>query len=350
MSLKTIHEASKQQNISENRQESKSDLELIEQQSRRITELEEQLQKETDRAAQSEKKLETANQTIQTLSSDKSKLKNKIAEQAGHIEKLHGSDLVLKENEKLTEETQNANEAAEACKTEYKQKAAWLAWEQGEAERLRKDAEAAKKKVEEERSRQDMRIERQATALYHEREKSLKEEYEKKKASYQVWVMAGWLCSLLTTVLMAARSECLIKDLVSCFSAAGRFLRLLFTTAIEGANEVSKLADKIPQEIVAIVLHYILLALVFLLIVGIAFALVAVVMYKMIKFFVNIKFADLTSLIVAIVSVAMVVCFAEPVSNVIPFNLLLVEVIIYAAYMFIRMVVSSRYERSRCRW
>lgn len=120
MGLRSMHEAGRQQN----EQENSSMLELIDKQSREISELQAQVLELSSKCS--------------TLMSELQQKSETIVELNGRIEKLNGSDLVLEENVRLKQENQHIMRETETTvlniKREYQQKVRELASEQSRVE------------------------------------------------------------------------------------------------------------------------------------------------------------------------------------------------------------------------
>lgn len=130
MGLRSMHEAGRQQN----EQENSSMLELIDQQSREISELQAQVLELSSKCS--------------TLMSELQQKSETIVELNGRIEKLNGSDLVLEENVRLKQENQHIMRETETTvlniKREYQQKVRELASEQSRVEQREREANSLK--------------------------------------------------------------------------------------------------------------------------------------------------------------------------------------------------------------
>ena len=108
------------------------------------------------------------------------------------------------------------------------------------------------------------------------------------------------------------------------------------------AKWASQIGDKIPQPIVAVIVHWLLLILVLLLLCG---GLGVLVCIGGIKLFTGctekLEFADDWSLLVFLVSLALSIFFADEIRAVVPINLLLLNIIIHALYVLVRWYVKG---------
>ena len=337
MGLKSMH-AEKQ---SEQLQQSVQNNSLIEQQSQRIAELETQIQK---------------------LSSDKQELVStiaeqgrRIAEQSEQIEKLNEADNVLKlneelkkQNEKLKQEKQNAEQEAEAevlsVKEDYAEKSRHLDSLQSSARESMNQAEALQADLSHQiQTKAEALVESKRKALqgeYEAKQRSLDSEYKALTVSHKGFLFGCLLYGVLTTVFTAIRSEQFVSDFKAFFIAIWQFLVDAFQLLLKGGQWASQLGDKIPQPVVATIVHY-LLFIVFVGGIGIG---VAVLIFlgarKLFEFYTD-DYADTISLAVFLVSLAIAVYFAELIRTFSQVNLILSIILVHILYVLGRMYVRA---------
>lgn len=297
------------------------------------------------------KQAEKSEIQIQKLLSEKQELVStvaeqgkRIAEQTEQIEKLNEADNVLKlnaelkkQNEKLKQDKLNAEQEAEATVSSVKEEYAAKGRELD-----RRIGEAAKQSAElkEERASVNQDVERRATAMYQSRKKELDSKFKAQSLSYDGFVLGLLLYGVLTTVFTAIRSEQFVSDFKAFFIAIWQFLVNAFQLLLKGGQWASQLGDKIPQPVVATIVHYLLL-IVFVGGIGIG---VGVLIFlgasKVFEFYTD-DYADTLSLAVFLISLAVSVYFAEPIRAVIPINLLLLLILVHIVYVLIRWYVKG---------
>ena len=284
MGLKSMH-AEKQ---SEQPQQSVQDNSLIEQQSQRIAELmkgqeqdsyliEQQSQKKDLQASEAisqaeewKNQAEKSEIQIQKLLSEKQELVStvaeqgkRIAEQTEKIEKLNEADNVLKlnaelkkQNELLKQARQKAEQEAEATvssvKREYEAKGRELDRRIGEAANQSASLKAERQSISED-------IEQRAIAKYLNQKKELDRKFKAQTASYDSFLLGLLLYGVLTTVFTAVRSEVFVSDFKTFFVAIWQFIVNALQLLFKGGQWASQLGDKIPQPVVATIVHYLLL-------------------------------------------------------------------------------------------
>lgn len=309
------------------------------------------LQKKGLQASEAISQAEKSEIQIQKLLSEKQELVStvaeqgkRIAEQTEQIEKLNEADNVLKlnaelkkQNEKLKQDKLNAEQEAEATVSSVKKEYAAKGRELD-----RRIGEAAKQSAElkEERASINQDVERRATAMYQSRKKELDSKFKAQSLSYDGFVLGLLLYGVLTTVFTAIRSEQFVSDFKAFFIAIGQFLVNAFQLLLKGGQWASQLGDKIPQPVVATIVHYLLL-IVFVGGIGIG---VGVLIFlgasKVFEFYTD-DYADTLSLAVFLISLAVSVYFAEPIRAAIPINLLLLLILVHIVYVLIRWYVKG---------
>ena len=124
------------------------------------------------------------------------------------------------------------------------------------------------------------------------------------------------------------------------FMVIWQFIVNAFQLLLKGGQWASQLGDKIPQPVVATIVHYLLL-IVFVggIAIGVGF-LIFLGASKVFEFYTE-DYADTMSLAVFLISLAVSVYFAEPIRAVIPINLLLLLILVHIVYVLIRWYVKG---------
>lgn len=288
---------------------------------------------------------------IQKLLSEKQELVStvaeqgkRIAEQTEQIEKLNEADNVLKlnaelkkQNEKLKQDKLNAEQEAEATvssvKREYEAKGRELDRRIGEAAKQSASLKSERQSISED-------IEQRATAKYLDQKKELDRKFKAQTASYDSFLLGLLLYGVLITVFTAVRSEAFVSDFKTFFMVIWQFIVNAFQLLLKGGQWASQLGDKIPQPVVATIVHYLLL-IVFVggIAIGVGF-LIFLGASKVFEFYTE-DYADTMSLAVFLISLAVSVYFAEPIRVVIPINLLLLLILVHIVYVLIRWYVKG---------
>ena len=328
MGLKSMHEASRQP------REQESNLQLIEEQTHKISEQE---------------------QTISELSSQVSMLKSEVQKLADKNVKLNEADNVLKQNEELKKQNEklkqdklNAEQEAmtevSAVKEECAKRERIAESKAQEADRLKSHLKAVEADLsgQIDKKAQNL-VESKLNALhgvYEAKQRSLDRKFKAKTASYDSCMLGLLLYGVLTTVFTAVRSEAFVSDFKTFFMVIWQFIVNAFQLLLKGGQWASQLGDKIPQPVVATIVHYLLL-IVFVggIAIGVGF-LIFLGASKVFEFYTE-DYADTMSLAVFLISLAVSVYFAEPIRAVIPINLLLLLILVHIVYVLIRWYVKG---------
>lgn len=337
MGLKSMH-AEKQ---SEQPQQSVQDNSLIEQQSQRIAELEHQISE-----------LSSINSTLMSELQRKSEIIVKLNEKE---EIYNKSDLIKKQNaelekrnRELEQSEQNARQEAmaevSAVKEECAKRERIAEGKVQEADRLKSHLKAVEADLsgQIDKKAQNL-VESKLNALhgvYEAKQRSLDRKFKAKTASYDSCMLGLLLYGVLTTVFTAVRSEAFVSDFKTFFEVVWGFLLTCFGWLENGANFVAQIGDKIPQEIVATIVHWLLW---FIVLFGIgigAVVLLLIGIVKLVKWYAE-EYADNTSLGFAMVSLALSIFFAEEIRAFLPINLLLLLILVHIVYVLIRWYVKG---------
>ena len=183
-------------------------------------------------------------------------------------------------------------------------------------------------------------IEQRATTKYLNQKKELDRKFKAQTASYDSFLLGLLLYGVLTTVFTAVRSEAFVSDFKTFFMVIWQFIVNAFQLLLKGGQWASQLGDKIPQPVVATIVHYLLL-IVFVggIAIGVGF-LIFLGASKVFEFYTE-DYADTMSLAVFLISLAVSVYFAELIRAVIPINLLLLLILVHIVYVLIRWYVKG---------
>ena len=247
-----------------------------------------------------------------------------------------------------------ASAKVSAIKREYHQKQAEL---QSSIEAANARESQAKKQMDEESALIDARAEAKVSRtqnylkrkynenaekqkeLHESRMKELESNYKAKTGRLYGLTIGGVLYSLLTTIFTGINSQRFSSDLLDLFKFIGNFFIMLWENSSLLASAAWSLNEKIPYIAIDVIISGLLAVLGFLaLFIGVP-ALVIFGLYKACKFYAKF-FADSLSVLVALVSLALLVWFADYLSFV-TWNLIVVFIISQGIYVLIRMLLTS---------
>lgn len=216
-------------------------------------------------------------------------------------------------------------------KLEYSRKEEVLAKTQEEADRAKKDAEAL-------RSRQSELIEEKALEVINRRKNVLEGKYRFKTGTHKGFLIGCLLYGLLVTALEALKSECFMSDFVEFFSAVWSGICWIAKEIYGLGLLTAGLGDKIQNPTGAVIVHWVLLILVVGGIGALLTALLSWCVVQVVKFYKD-DYADEISLAEVLITFAVAVFFAEPIRSFIPLNMLVILLVVHAAYIGVRYLI-----------
>lgn len=218
-------------------------------------------------------------------------------------------------------------------KKEYARKEELLANERAEAQRRTKEAEKLKQSIKAD-------VQKQAKEMIKAKAKGLESNYQAKTSSHYIYVTGVSLYAVLVTLFTAIRSETFVSDFKSFFYTIWRFILKCVEMLRNGANFVAQLGDKIQQPIVATILHWLLWLIIVLVVSGGVCYLAYNGIVKLIEFYKK-DYADNFSLGVALVSLSVLIFFADEIRAIVPINLLLLLIIAHILYVGVRWYIKG---------
>ena len=309
-----------------------------------------------------------AQQMISTISSENSILKKELQKKSemivslnGKIAKLNESDLVLKKNEQL--ENLNGELRLREKNTRKEAEASILAVK----EKAQADIDATREKYEKKESRLmdreyavsqkekevsyreayvDVEVVKKASDMvngkikqlareYRDKSNKLENSYKKLRTSYERMVFVSLFYGIVITIITACKTEALVDDIVAFFRATGNVTVVLVDWVDTAGTFVAKLGDMIPQEFVAVIVHWLLWLIVFIAILG-AFGILIFMLGAKYYLFFKERQADEISVFVALIDLATIVFLAKQIKSILSINLLLLMLFIFVLYSVIR--------------
>lgn len=268
---------------------------------------------------------------------------------------LSESDNVLKQNAELKQKNselqrseQNARQEAKATVSAVKEQ---YASKQAELERKIASAEYRERQASTLEANLSHQADTRAQKLAENKLKALQGEYEAKKRSldseyktltvgYEGFLLGCLLYGVLVTLFTAVRSEAFISDFKTFFITIWHFIVWLVESLVSLGEWASQLGDMIPQPIVAFIVHWLLWILACI---GLGIGIVILLLtgfFKWLEWF-NENQADLVALSVFLVSLALIIFFAEVFKAFLPVNLLLLLLLVQIVTMGIRAYIQA---------
>ena len=214
-------------------------------------------------------------------------------------------------------------------KREYQQKVRELASEQSRVEQREREANSLKNSLQ-------AQIKAEAELITQNKRKRLENEYKAITVGHEGIMMGSLLYGVLCTIFTAWNSETFVSDFKTFFISIWGFLCLCVEKLLEMAKWASQLGDMIPQPIVATIVHWLLFIIACF---GVAIVLVILAftgIYAWFEWFKENQ-ADLASLSVFLVSLALIIFFADVFKAFLPVNLLLLLLLVQIIAMLARV-------------
>ena len=252
-------------------------------------------------------------------------------------------------NEKLNSE--NRAENIEALRTKLKQTEEQLTSETDS--RKRADAEVVAWKFKYEKAEQAKRyaqthqktvevpVEKKVPYEKCDNRKiQLEKKYKQMTTGYEsLMFLLAWY-SIATTLFTAILSPVFLNDCITFFGVLGKGMGSLFREFVIGADSFGQLSNGISNSIVSGIVYWLIAAIVMGILFIITGFLIIGIGYQVGKIYRKYCW-DIISIMVAIMSTAIVIYFGEWIKSVIPINLIVLLLLVYAVYIGIRCYVKD---------
>lgn len=310
----------------------------IEQQKQTISNLQNRLNQSA-----SSSEISQMRELISNLRKDNQKKSEMIVSLNERIGKLAESDNVLKlneelkrENEKLKQDKLNAEQEAEITVRDFNQRYRQHMQElKAQKEQADKDTLAAQNYL----NSSKKLIETRAKELTLEAEKQFNRRLDAFTYKVDGLIIGLFAYSFLTTIFTAIRSKAFRGDFTVFFSSIGKFLYNAFILLIEALTKLQGVCEKIPQPVIAFILSWLSVIVIFLVVLVLIFLGLYFGCMKLYDFYKD--YFDVISLAEALISLAVLIYFAEPIRSVIPINLILLLLLTHVLYVLIRWLIEQ---------
>ena len=180
-----------------------------------------------------------------------------------------------------------------------------------------------------------------AKARYETQKEQLAGQYKAKTVMFQTTLFLLAWYSLTTTLFQAVQSDVFLSDCKSFFHDAASFIQTFIGWTIDAGQSVAQISTKIPNEIIAGIIYWLLMILV----VGICVAgtgiLAILIEIKVIELYKK-NCWDVITLLMILTSAAVIIYFGEAIKKALSVNLLLLFVLSQGVYLGIRCYLKNR--------
>lgn len=168
----------------------------------------------------------------------------------------------------------------------------------------------------------------------------LEKKYKQMTTGYEsLMFLLAWY-SIATTLFTAILSPVFLKDCITFFGTIGKGIINLFREFVTGADSFGQLSNGISNSIVSGIVYWLIAAIVMGILFIITGFLIIGIGYQVGKIYRKYCW-DIISIMVAIMSTAIVIYFGEWIKSVIPINLIVLLLLVYVVYIGIRCYVKD---------
>ena len=168
----------------------------------------------------------------------------------------------------------------------------------------------------------------------------LEKKYKQMTTGYEsLKFLLAWY-SIATTLFTAILSPVFLNDCITFFGTIGKGIINLFREFVTGADSFGQLSNGISNSIVSGIVYWLIAAIVMGILFIITGFLIIGIGYQVGKIYRKYCW-DIISIMVAIMSTAIVIYFGEWIKSVIPINLIVLLLLVYVVYIGIRCYVKD---------
>lgn len=168
----------------------------------------------------------------------------------------------------------------------------------------------------------------------------LEKKYKQMTTGYEsLMFLLAWY-SIATTLFTAILSPVFLNDCITFFGTIGKGIINLFREFVTGADSFGQLSNGISNSIVSGIVYWLIAAIVMGFLFIITGFLIIGIGYQVGKIYRKYCW-DIISIMVAIMSTAIVIYFGEWIKSVIPINLIVLLLLVYVVYIGIRCYVKD---------
>ena len=180
----------------------------------------------------------------------------------------------------------------------------------------------------------------QAKERYEHQRNGLEKKYKAKIVGFDAMFVVLWWYASVTTIFAAIRSETFRSDFTAFVDTVWNGICQSGKWIVNVGNALAQVGDKIPNDTMAIVAHWLLFVIV---IVGAAVVvgLLIVIAEKKVSKVYRENCWDMISVGVAVTSVALVVYFGDWIKGFVKLNLVVLLLLVQAVYVGIRVYVNG---------
>lgn len=186
----------------------------------------------------------------------------------------------------------------------------------------------------------DRKAYQQVKERYEYQRNGLEKKYKAKTVGFDVMIKVLWWYAIVTTIFAAMRSEIFLDDITAFFDALWNGIRQSCEWIVGFAKALAQVGDRIPNEMVAIIVHWLLFIIVIIGAVSAVGVLIVIVEKKVTKVYRE-NCWDVVSVGMAVISLAVAVYFGDWIKVLVKLNLVALLLLVQAVYVGIRVYVKG---------
>ena len=293
---------------------------------------------------QMQDELEQKDQTIMELNRQLSRslTLNEKLNSENRVENIEALQTKLKQTEEqLTRETDSRKRAdAEVVVWKFKYEKAEQAKRYAQTHQKTVEVAVEKKVPYEKCENCDRTAYQKAKEKCDNRKIQLEKKYKKMTAGYEcLMFLLAWY-SIATTLFTAILSPVFLNDCITFFGTIGKGMVSLFQEFVTGADSFGQLSDGISNSVISGIVYWLIAAIVMGILFIITGFLIIGIGYLVGKIYRKYCW-DIISIMVAIMSTAIVIYFGEWIKFVLPINLIVLLLLVHVVYIGIRCYVKD---------
>ena len=293
---------------------------------------------------QMQDELEQKDQTIMELNRQLSRslTLNEKLNSENRVENIEALQTKLKQTEEqLTRETDSRKRAdAEVVVWKFKYEKAEQAKRYAQTHQKTVEVAVEKKVPYEKCENCDRTAYQKAKEKCDNRKIQLEKKYKKMTAGYEcLMFLLAWY-SIATTLFTAILSPVFLNDCITFFGTIGKGMVSLFQEFVTGADSFGQLSDGISNSVISGIVYWLIAAIVMGILFIITGFLIIGIGYLVGKIYRKYCW-DIISIMVAIMSTAIVIYFGEWIKSVLPINLIVPLLLVHVVYIGIRCYVKD---------
>ena len=186
----------------------------------------------------------------------------------------------------------------------------------------------------------DHKAYQQAKERYEHQRNGLEKEYKAKTVGFDVMIKVLWWYAIVTTIFAAMRSEIFLGDFTAFVDTIWNGICRSGKWIVDIGNVLAQVGDRIPNEMLAIIVHWLLFIIVIIGGVGAVGVQTVIVEKKVAKVYQE-NCWNVISVGIAVISLVMAVYFGDWIKVLVKLNLVALLLLVQAVYVGIRAYVKG---------